>query len=143
VRQEFAVLQQQVGLASGLKALREEVDRAVAAVPRVPALVEQLEAGQAELKRELKATKDKLTQTRVNQTMHDYRLSELDKATKAQKAHAAGLEMKFESVSASFVMREIHPAAAEAMRNFASEVVRPARSQTIWRFDPGPPAGTA
>jgi hypothetical protein len=135
VRQEFAVLQQQVGLASGLKALREEVDRAVASVPRVPALVEQLEAGQAELKRELKATKDKLTQTRVNQTMHDYRLSELDKAT---KAHAAGLEMKLETTVSSFTMRESHPDARAALRNFADEALKGHRGETIWLFDPNP-----
>jgi hypothetical protein len=140
LQREVTQLREQIAVERGLRDLRTQVEVARAEVPKLPAIAAKLERGQAELKRELKATKDKLTQTRVNQSMTNFKLDELSKAT-AQRA--AGLEMKIETTVASFAIGDIHPDARAALRDFAAEVVRPARSETIWRFDPGPTAGTA
>jgi hypothetical protein len=136
LQRELVQLREQIAVERGLKALREEVEVARRVVPKVPALVEQLEAGQDKLRRELKTTNDKLSRVRVNQCMTDYRLSELRKETEAR---AAGMELKIES--SSFVMRDIHPDARAALRDFAAEAVK--NTETLWVFDPGATAGTA
>ena len=136
LQRELVQLREQIAVERGLKALREEVEVARRVVPKVPALVEQLEAGQDKLRRELKTTNDKLSRVRVDQSMIDYRLSELRKETEAR---AAGMELKIET--SSFVMREVPPAARAALRDFANEAVK--NTETLWCFDPGPTAGTA
>ena len=151
MRRELAVLREQVGLARALGDLRAEVEQARAEVPKMPAVAKRLEAEQAHLRSELDATKLKL---RVHQSTTDFAVTELRKqaaatkaATKAAAAKAASVEMELETSSSRFVMRDIDPAAAEQLREFASQVVgrwdysaRRWSAGTRWIFDP---AGTA
>jgi hypothetical protein len=66
------------------------------------------------------------------------RVAELRKEAVATRA-AASIEMELETSTSRFVMRNIHPAAAKALREFASQSV--ADGDTVWFRDP--PAGTA
>jgi hypothetical protein len=120
-RQELTVLREQVGLERGLAALRSEVDAARAQVPKVPAIAARLEAGQAQLRRDVEATKGKLNRLRVDQSIADHSLAELSKATAAR---AAVLETKIETTISSFTMREVHPEARTALRNFAADALK-------------------
>jgi predicted RNase H-like nuclease (RuvC/YqgF family) len=139
LRREVVQLREQVGLERELKELRSEVGQARGEIPKVPAIVEQLEAKQARLKRELETTREKLKNMRVDQAIASYRLAELDKAT-AKRAKA--LELKVETTS--FAMREIDPGAAAALRDFATKTLESARrDEKVWVFDPSPAAGTA
>jgi chromosome segregation ATPase len=140
LRQEFTVLREQVGLERELKDLRGQIETAKNQVPKLPELATRLEEGQARLQREVARTKDKLSRVRVNQSLTDHRLSKLSEATEAR---AAGMEMKFETIISSFVMREVPPDARAALRDFAAETLKGNRGETIWHFDPGPTAGTA
>src|SRR5262249_42113761 len=116
LQREIAQLREQVGLERGLKELRSEVEQARAEVPKLPAIVERLEAKHARLSRELETTREKLRAVRVDQSVANFRLRELDKETRKQ---AANVEMKIETrVAASFAMREMHPDAAAALRDF-------------------------
>jgi hypothetical protein len=72
-------------------------------------------------------------------------ISELRKQAAATKAvvtkAAASVEVELATSSSHFVMRDIHPAAAEALREFASQVVGGAwDGSAMWMLDP---AGTA
>jgi hypothetical protein len=138
LEREVTQLREQVGLERGLAALREEVEEARKEVPKLPAIAERLETGQARLQRELKRTQDRVTRVRVNQSMTDFKLDELSKATAKR---AAGLEMKIETSVSAFAVGDIHPAAASALHDFAAEAIN--NGKTIWRFDPGPTAGAA
>jgi hypothetical protein len=92
---------------------------------------------QARLQRELDETKQKLSRVRVNQSITDYGLSKLSREVAATKA-AASIEM--ETSSSRFVMRNIHPAAAKTLREFAAQVVDAWDGGAVWLSDP---AGTA
>jgi chromosome segregation ATPase len=125
LRQEVTVLREQVGLERSLRDLRSEVEHARSEVPKVPAIAARLEAGQTRLRREIAATKEKVNRVRVDQSLADYRLGELLKATEAR---AAGMEMKIETSISSFVIRDIHPDAGAALRNFAAEALKDNRT---------------
>jgi hypothetical protein len=84
LRQEVTALREQVGLERGLRDLRSEVEEARAQVPNVPEIAARLEAGQARLRREVAATKSKVDRVRVDQSITDWRLAELRKATEAR-----------------------------------------------------------
>jgi hypothetical protein len=140
LRREVTQLREQVGLERGLRDLRTEVEVARAAVPKVPALVEKLERGQERLQRELERTKKRVSRARADNSMADFKLNELRKATERR---ATEIQMKLETSVASFTMREVHPDAKAALRNFADEALKGHRGEKIWIFDPGPRAGTA
>jgi hypothetical protein len=62
----------------------------------------------------------------VDQSVTDYDLRELRKETAAAKAavKAAGsIKLELETSTSHFVVRNIHPNAAEALREFASQVI--------------------
>jgi len=140
LQREVVQLREQVGLERVLKSLRDEVEAARSEVPKVPALVAQLEKDQAHLKREVRTTREKLKTVKINQTIADYRLAQLDKTTQAR---ASEIEMKIET-TVGFAMRELHPAAAATLRGFATESLKSTRrDEKIWIFDPGPTAGAA
>jgi hypothetical protein len=135
---------EQVGLERGLRDLRRQVVAAQKAVPKLPAIEARLEAKQARLdaeqtrlRHELDATKDKLGKVRVNQSITDYNLSEMRKEAAASKA--TSIEMELQTSTSRLVMRDIHPAAAKALREFAAQAV--ADGDTVWFSDP--PAGNA
>jgi hypothetical protein len=128
MRRELAAMREQVALERGLRALRDEVAEARAEMPKLPAITARLEADQVRLRGELDATKRKL---QANQLVMGASLSKLRKQAAAARV-AASVEMELETSSAHFVMRDIHPAAAQALHEFASQVVGP------WN-----PAGTA
>jgi hypothetical protein len=134
LQQQFTVLREQVGLERGLAALREEVNVARAAVPKVPTIVEKLEAGQKRLEREAKTIKEKLTGVRVRLYESDYKLEQLQKSATAR---ATEIETKIETIE-TFRTREIHPDAAATLRAFADEALKGHRGETIWLFDPNP-----
>jgi hypothetical protein len=140
LQQQFTVLREQVAVERGLRDLRTEVEVARAAVPKVPALVEKLERGQERLQRELERTKKRVSRARADNSMADFKLNELRKATERR---ATEIQMKLETSVASFTMREVHPDAKAALRNFADEALKGHRGEKIWIFDPGPRAGTA
>jgi hypothetical protein len=125
-------LREEVGLERGLKSLRNDIEAAKSEVPKSLPAIAALEAGQARLKRELEAAKKKITATRVNQTVTDFKLGEL---RKAQEAQAAGLELKIETSVSTFAMREIHPDAGRALRHFADDVLKDHRGETLWVFE--------
>jgi chromosome segregation ATPase len=137
LEREIAQLREQIAVERGLKALREQVDQARAEVPKVPALVEQLEAGEARLQRELKTTKDKLSRVRVDQSIARYEVSQLREQTAAR---ATKIEATIETHASAFAVGEIHPDARTALRNFADEAVHD--TEKIWVFL-GPPVSTA
>jgi hypothetical protein len=132
LRQEVTVLREQVGLERGLRDLRSEVEEARAQVPKVPEIAARLEAGQARLRREVAATKSKVDRVRVDQSIADWRLAELRKATEARA-------VKIETTVSTFKMREVHPDARVALHNYAAEALKTTAplSETIWMFDPG------
>jgi hypothetical protein len=141
LQREFATLRDEVAVARGLTDLRREVEQARSEVPRVPEVVSGLEKTQKHLERELAKTKEKLRTVRTNQCIADYRLAELDKATAAR---SKALELKVETTTQRFEMREVHPDAQRALRDFARETLKSTRrDEKIWVFDPGPAAGTA
>jgi hypothetical protein len=121
-------------LERGLAALREEVNVARAAVPKVPTIVEKLEAGQKRLEREAKTIKEKLTGVRVRLYESDYKLEQLQKSATAR---ATEIETKIETIE-TFRTREINPDAAATLRAFADEALKGHRGEKIWIFDPNP-----
>jgi hypothetical protein len=81
--------------------------------------VEQKRLGeeQVRLQDELAATKGKLGKLRADQTITDHGLAELRKTTEA-----SATETKLE-LSRAVIMRDVPPAAALALRNFAAEAI--------------------
>ena len=59
------------------------------------------------------------------------RVAELRKDAVATRA-AASIEMELETSTSRFVMRNIHPTAAKALREFASQVVDAQDGGAIW-----------
>ena len=57
-----------------------DIEQARDSVPRVPELVSGLKEGQAALRRELESTRKKLGRVRVDQSIADFKLKELDLA---------------------------------------------------------------
>jgi chromosome segregation ATPase len=139
-RRELNILREEVGLERGLRDLRSEVAKARKQVPKVPSIAARLEAQQTRLQRELDATKQKVSRLRVDQSITDHGLSELGKQMATAKA-AASIEMELETSSTHFVMRNIDPAAAKALREFASQVIDARDGGAVWLSDPV--AGTA
>jgi predicted nucleic acid-binding Zn-ribbon protein len=140
LRREVVQLREQVGLERELKELKDQVETAKNGMPRLPEIVGQFKSEQARLKRELETTREKLRAVRVDQSVANFRLGELDKETRKQ---AANVEMKIETrVAASFAMREMHPDAAAALRNFATATLGARQDEKIWIL-PGPAGGTA
>jgi hypothetical protein len=141
LRREFTVLQKEVAVERGLKALREEVETARAEVPKLPAIAARfgakqadLEAEQTRLERELVKAKDRIGKLRVSQSITDYNLAELRKQT--ESSGAGSVELEFESTSTHFQMRAAHPAAAKALKEFATQIIDGQRDGTLWL--PGP-----
>jgi predicted nuclease with TOPRIM domain len=114
-----------VALQRGLRDLRDEVEEAREQVPKIPAIVDRLtaeqkhlEAEQARLERELTKTKERLSKMRVDQSIADYRLSE-----HLREQPAPGVELKFETASTSFAVKDLDPNAAAAWREFVAGVL--------------------
>ena len=70
------------------------------------------------------------------------RVAELRKEAVATRA-AASIEMELETSTSRFVMRNIHPDAAKALREFASQVVDAQDGGAIWGRCLTQTAGTA
>jgi hypothetical protein len=70
----------------------------------------------------------------VNQSVTGYNLSELRKEVAASKA--TSMEVELETSSSRFVMRNLHPSAAVALREFASQVVDAWDGGAVWLSDP-------
>jgi hypothetical protein len=114
-------------------------------VPKLPAIAarfdarqEDLEAEQTRLQRELAKTKDRLGKMRVDQSIANYNLAQLQK--QAQASGEASIEMEFESRSSRFQMKATHPDAARALKEFATGIINGQADGTVWL--PGP-AGNA
>jgi hypothetical protein len=90
---------------------------------------------QSRLRDELNATKNRM---RANQSIAEYGISKLREQAWAATRKTASVEMKLETKSSSFTMRDIDPAAAEALRDFAAQIIS-ARERAGFIF----PAGTA
>lgn len=141
LRRELDLLRQEIAVERGLQALKTDVAQARAEIPNFNALearfdVRQadLESEQARLERELAKTKDRLGKMRVNQSIVDYKLSEMSKQVEASSK--ASIEMEFESTSSRFQMKATHPQAAAALKEFAGQIIDGQRDGTLWL--PGP-----
>jgi septal ring factor EnvC (AmiA/AmiB activator) len=139
LRREFTQLRGQIGLERELKKLRREVEAARAQVPDFDAERQRLQDELADVRRELEATKKKLGKLRVDQSVQDYKLSQMQKQA-AAAASKPSVEMELQTSSSRLVMRDLHPDAARALREFAAEVID-ARSGGAILFSG--PAGTA
>jgi chromosome segregation ATPase len=145
LRHEFICLREDVALARALHDLHSEVVEARKQVPKLPAIVAgfdarqaDLEAEQAHLERELAKVKDRVGKVRVDQSIANYNLAQLQKQTQA--SGEASIEMEFESRSAHFQMKATHPDAARALKDFATGIINGQKDGTLWL--PGP-AGNA
>jgi chromosome segregation ATPase len=143
LRREFTVLREQVGLERELRDLRAEVEEARAEVPKLPAIAERLEERQARTQRELDETKKKIARARTDLSVTTFCVRELEKkmAAAKRKASAASVEVELETSTSRFVMRNIHPNAAAALREFAAQVIDARTGGAVQLF--GPAAGTA
>jgi chromosome segregation ATPase len=124
LRRELAVLRGEVGVERGLQALKAEIAAAKSEIPRLPeiearvdAKQSKLEAEQARLERELAKTKDRLATLRARHSETQYGLAQLERQAKQR---APEIEIKLETTSSQFVMRDIDPDAMEAWRRFAA-----------------------
>jgi hypothetical protein len=137
-RREFAVLQKEAGVERALRNHQDEVAEARRLVPEVPAIAARLDAEQSSLKaeqsrlqRELDATTKKVSRLRVDQAIADYSISELRK----EASKAASIELT--TSSARFSMRNIDPAAARTLRDFAAQVIDGRDGGAVWPSGPG------
>jgi hypothetical protein len=134
MRRELTALREETKLQQELRDLRSEVEEARQQVPKFPAIASRLEAEQSRLQGELNATKNRM---RPNASIAEYGISKLREQAWAASRKAASVEMEL-TKSSRFTMRNIDPAAAEALRDFAAQIVN-ARDKGGWIF----PAGTA
>ena len=145
LRREIVLLREQVALERGLRNLQNEVVEAQKQIPRLPAIVSQLQAETriarveadkkiAALERELTATKKRLSKARVEQSITNYNLAEL------QRAQASKTEIQIETSTTLFAMRGLDPQAAQTLRAFAEQCLDANDLQPIWM---GPPADSA
>jgi hypothetical protein len=121
-------LRQEVGLERGLKKLRTDVAKAQRQIPQVPAIEARLraeahiakgriDAEQAEMRRELEATKRTVTILKARQSSFNFNLERL--LTGAQTS-----EVEYQSSEERLIIRnQMHPDAARALREFAAEVI--------------------
>jgi hypothetical protein len=144
LRREIALLRERIELDRGLKALQSEVATARADIPKLPAIVSQLQAETTvareeadrkvtALERELVATKKRLNRSRVDQSVMSHNLAELQRA---QTAAAKTEIVEIETNTTRFTMK-LNPEAANTMRQFAQSCLD---SDEVWI---GPPAGSA
>jgi hypothetical protein len=138
LRREFTVLREEVAVERKLKTLRRQIPSVPAIEERLNAENAHLKAEQMRLKRELDATKNKLGRLRVDQSISDYNLRQLQK--QAEASAGASVELEFESRSAHFQMKATHPDAAKALKEFATGIINGQADGTLWL--PGQ-AGTA
>jgi hypothetical protein len=131
LQREIVQLREQVGLERELKELRGQIETAKNQVPKLPELVSGLKQDQTRLQREVERTREKVSKLRADQSIADFKLKELSKATEAR---AANVEMEFERTVASFRMREMHPDAAAALRRFSGAVLEN-RDEKLWIFE--------
>ena len=144
LRREIVLLREQVALERGLRNLQNEVVEAQKQIPRLPAIVSQLPAETtiawveadkkiAALERELTATKKRLSKARVEQSITNYNLAEL------QRAQASKTEIQIETSTTLFAMRGLDPQAAQTLLAFAEQCLDAQDGAPIWL---SPPAGT-
>jgi hypothetical protein len=123
----------------------KEIARARSEIPNFSALEEKFDVRQADLEgkharleRELAKTKERLSKARVDQSIANYTLAELEKQVKASSE--ASISMEFESRHSHFQMEAAHPAAAKALKEWVAQIINGQQDGTIWL--PGP-AGNA
>jgi hypothetical protein len=135
LEREVVQLREQIGIERELRSLRNQVDDARAQIPQVPEIAARLEKDQRRLERELDATQQKLRRTRLDQRLNDFQLRKLRETSEAR---SAAVELKVET--ASITMRQMAPAAADALRTFAhatlAEPPKWAPGPKVWHFDP-------
>jgi hypothetical protein len=125
VRRELVTLREEVALERGFQALKAEIAAAESEIPKIPAIEARIDTEHAKLKREqarlereLTKTKERLSKMRVDQSIADYRLSE-----HLREQPAPGVELKFETASTSFAVKDLDPNAAAAWREFVAGVL--------------------
>jgi hypothetical protein len=74
-------------------------------------------AEQSSLRRDLNATRDRVSKMRGKQSMADYKLSE------HIREQQPVVELKFECADSRFTMKDMYPDAAAAWRRFVAEMV--------------------
>jgi chromosome segregation ATPase len=125
LRREFVVLREEVAVERKLRDLRSEVEEARAEVPKFPAVAadlqkeqRRLESSQARLRQKLEKTNERLSELRIDQAVAGSNFEKLYKEMRARTS-----EIEFEISTSRFAMRDVHPAAASALREFANQAV--------------------
>jgi hypothetical protein len=144
LQREIVQVREQLGLARELKELRGQIETAKNQVPKLPELMSGLKQDQTRLQREVARTKEKVSKLRADQSIADFKLNELRKATAAR---STAIEAKVETTVSTFRMQQIDPDAAAALKSFATATLESSQRNDgkLWLFDPnpGPAAGSA
>jgi hypothetical protein len=123
-KRELFVLREELRLEREVCAMHDEIAAARAEVPKLPAIAARVEAKQAKLvaeqarlERELAKTKERLSKLHVDQSTADFKLRQHIKES------GPGVELRFTTPESTFRVRDIHPQAAEAWREFCRELL--------------------
>jgi hypothetical protein len=144
LEREIFVLRSELALERQVRALHDEVAAARAEVPKLPEIESRADAKQSKLaaeqkrlERELAKTQDRVSKMRVDQSVADH---ELKKHIKRSKP---AVELHFQTAEASFAVRDLHPDAAAAWREFCSGLVSEQQNQgaSLRIIDPTSPTG--
>jgi hypothetical protein len=144
LEREIFVLRSELALERQVRALHDEVAAARAGVPKLPAIEarvnakqSKLAAEQARLERELAKTKDRINKMRVEQSQADCRFAQ------HLKQSEPAVELHFQTASASFAVRDLHPDAAAAWRDFCNDLAseRQSPDASLRIVDPTSPTG--
>ena len=144
LEREIFVLRSEFALERQVRALHDEVAAARAEVPKLPAIEarvnakqSKLAAEQARLERELAKNQKAVSKLRVDQAQADYRLSQHIK-----QSSGAAVELHFQTSQNSFVVRDLHPDAAAAWRDFCNDLATEQQNRASLRIvDPTSPSG--
>lgn len=128
LRREFNTLREEVGLERGLRDLRSEIVKAHRQVPKIPAIESRLRAEATisrvdmdtkivALQRELETAKRTVSALKARQSNFNFNLERW--LTGSQTS-----EVEYESSSKRILFRQrVHPDAAQALREFAAQVI--------------------
>ena len=139
-RRELGALQREVELKLNLKS---EVDAARAEVEELRQRATSFQAEVDALRETVAKQQKTILKLRAETHQLDYEQREQDKAVRAlrREAKAASSEIELQTSTTYFRMKNVHPDAAAAMREVASQVLDAKDGRTIGWLEH--PAGTA
>ena len=123
LRRQLAQLRAEFDADRGLKALQAEVAAARADVPKLPDVEARFAAKHAEARREIASLKKELEATRARLTLVHTELGTV-RYQFEKKSPKPVVTVSFNTPESSFVVQDDDPAASEAWRRFAENSVR-------------------